>query len=78
MTVLVNFCKKETELPRLSFSTAETQWFIYQSGQQYKFKNNLGDSLTYNVTEVQNDFRPEYKDPFTIIQRQLEILNFIS
>jgi hypothetical protein len=56
-------CKKEQELPHLSFSEEEKQWMIYQAGQQYKFKNDQGDSLVYTVTNVEhNSHTPQYRD----------------
>ena len=58
-------CKKENTLPTLSFSAEESKWFIYQIGQSIKLKNALGDSVTYSVTSIRQDFKPEYKDPFT-------------
>lgn len=58
-------CKKENRLPTLSFSAEEKNWFIYQVGQSIKFKNASGDSITYLVTSVRDDFKKEYKDPFT-------------
>jgi len=59
-------CKKEQDsLPRLSFSDEERNWFIYQVGQEYKFKNPNGDSINYVVDSVIDYFKPEYKDPFT-------------
>lgn len=57
-------CKKENKLPTLSFSSEEKNWFIYQVGQSIKFKNALGDSVTYSVSSVRDDFKKEYKDPF--------------
>src|SRR4051812_28483074 len=58
-------CKKEDTLPRLSFSAIERNWFIYQVGQQFKFKSPTGDSVIFVVDSVRNYFAPEYKDPFT-------------
>lgn len=58
-------CKKENTLPTLSFSAEESKWFIYQIGQSIKLKNAFGDSVTYSVTSIQHDFKPEYKDPST-------------
>jgi hypothetical protein len=58
-------CKKYTSNPNLSFSTEERKWFIYQNGQNFKFKNAVGDSLMYFVSNVRNSYKPEYKDPFT-------------
>jgi len=51
--------------PKLSFSNEERKWFIYQIGQNIKFKNSLGDSIIYLVENIRNDFLTEYKDPFT-------------
>jgi hypothetical protein len=61
-------CKKEKELPHLTFSSEEKQWLIYQTGQQFKFKNDKGDSLVYTVTGVShNSHTSEYKDTnFTV------------
>jgi hypothetical protein len=58
-------CKKEDSLPRLSFSAEERNWFIYNVGQEFKFKNPTGDSITFIVDSVRDYFSPEYKDPFT-------------
>ena len=56
-------CKKEQGLPQLSFTNEEKQWLIYQTGQQFKFKNDQGDSLVYTVTNVaHNSHKPQYKD----------------
>jgi hypothetical protein len=64
--LLVSFlmaCKKEKGLPQLSFTNEERQWMIYQEGQQFKFKNDQGDSLVYTVTNVvHNSHTPQYKD----------------
>jgi hypothetical protein len=57
-------CKKEKAYPKLSFSAREREWFIYQDGQSIEFKNLAGDSLVYVVTNVRDDYKPEYKDPF--------------
>ena len=61
--IILSACKKENKLPTLSFSSEERNWFIYQTGQSIKFKNALGDSVTYAVTSVRDDFKKEYKDP---------------
>jgi hypothetical protein len=58
-------CKKEDSLPRLSFSAEERNWFIYQVGQEFKFKSPTGDSIIFVVDSVIDQFKPEYKDPFT-------------
>jgi hypothetical protein len=59
-------CKKEEDsLPRLSFSAEERNWFIYQVGQEFKFKSPTGDSIIFVVDSVTDQFKPEYKDPFT-------------
>lgn len=56
-------CKKEQGLPHISFSDEERQWMIYQAGQQFKFKNDQGDSIVYTVTNVEhNSHTPEYRD----------------
>lgn len=48
---------------RLQFTREERQWFIYQIGQQFKFKNSNGDSLVYLVTNVDHNYdTPEYTD----------------
>ena len=65
LLLFFNSCKKDSPNPKLSFSAAERKWFIYQNGQSIKFKNSAGDSLIYIITNVQNNFKPEYKDPFT-------------
>ena len=62
---LFGSCKKEAANPTLSFSANERKWFIYQNGQSIEFKNSAGDSLVYVVTNVQDAYKPEYKDPFT-------------
>ena len=58
-------CKKDTINPKLSFSAEERKWFIYQNGQSIKFKNSSGDLLVYIISNVQNNFKHEYKEPFT-------------
>lgn len=63
--ILFASCKKETTSPRLSFSAEERKWFIYQNGQRITFKNAAGDSIIYTVSNVRNEFKPEFKDPFT-------------
>ena len=63
--LLASACKKEDSLPRLSFSAEERNWFIYQVGQEFKFKNPAGDSIIFIVDSVKDYFSPEYKDPFT-------------
>ena len=51
--LVASACKKEEDsLPRLSFSDEERNWFIYQVGQEYKFKNPAGDSIVYIVDSV--------------------------
>jgi hypothetical protein len=56
-------CKKEDLPLRLKFTTEEREWFIYQMGQQFKFKNSNGDSLVYTVTNVEHRYdTPEYTD----------------
>ncbi|HEX6431067.1 MAG TPA: hypothetical protein VF008_25430 [Niastella sp.] len=64
-------CKKEKEkdLPRLTFTKEDKQWLVYQAGQKFKFKNDLGDSLVYTVISIEQSFyRPEYKDTnYTIV-----------
>lgn len=62
---VLSACKKESQLPTLTFSAEEKNWFIYQVGQSFTFKNSAGDSMTYYVTRVDQGFRKEYKDPFT-------------
>ncbi len=63
--MLLASCKKEKTNPRLSFTAEERKWFIYQNGQSIKFKNTAGDSLQYFVSNVRNEFKAEYRDPFT-------------
>jgi hypothetical protein len=58
---LASACKKEDALPRLSFSESQRSWFIYQVGQQFKFKNPTGDSITFTVETVSDSFRIEHK-----------------
>ena len=65
LIILLTACKKESTNPTLSFTAGERNWFIYQIGQSFKFKNSLGDSLVYTVTNVRSGFKPEYQDPFT-------------
>ena len=65
VTLILISCKKETENPRLSFSVEERKWFIYQNGQMIKFKNSIGDSLIYFITNVRDGLKTEYKDPLT-------------
>lgn len=62
-------CKKEQGLPHLSFTNEERQWMIYHTGQQFKFKNDKGDSLVYTVTYLAHDSHaPEYKDTsYTVV-----------
>ena len=56
-------CKKETGPPSLRFSNDEKQWLIYHAGQEYKFKNEAGDSIVYTVTNIEHRSNtPEYKD----------------
>jgi hypothetical protein len=57
-------CKKEKdELPHLTFTKEEKEWMIYEAGQEFKFRNDNGDSLVYMVTEVRHDTHtPEYID----------------
>jgi hypothetical protein len=74
--LLVSFlmaCKKEQGLPQLSFTNEERQWMIYQTGQQFKFKNDQGDSLVYTVTNVEhNSHTPQYKDTSWAIEAYTE------
>ena len=70
--LLISFltaCKKEQGLPQLSFTNEERQWMIYQTGQQFKFKNDQGDSLVYTVTYLaHNSHEAEYKDTsYTVV-----------
>jgi hypothetical protein len=66
-------CKKEQGLPHLTFSGEEKQWMIYQAGQQFKFKNDQGDSLVYMVTNVEhNSHTPQYKDTSWAIEAYTE------
>lgn len=63
--VLAASCSKESELPKLSFSSEERQWFIYQKNQTFTFKNSSGDTVSFKVASVQNNYTTEYKNPFT-------------
>jgi hypothetical protein len=62
-------CKKEQGLPQLSFTNEDKQWMIYETGQQFKFKNDQGDSLVYTVTYLAHDTHDaEYKDTsYTVV-----------
>jgi hypothetical protein len=60
-------CKKEDSLPRLSFSAQERKWFIYQVGQEFKFKSPTGDSVIFIVDSVTDSFHQEHKYPDTSV-----------
>ena len=62
-------CKKETEsTPRLTFTQEDKKWFTYHIGNEWKFKNDRGDSLVYRVTQIEKlNFNPEYIDSFRTI-----------
>ncbi len=74
--LLISFlmaCKKEQGLSQLSFTDEERQWMIYHEGQQFKFKNDQGDSLVYTVTNVEhNSHTPQYKDTSWAIEAYSE------
>jgi hypothetical protein len=58
--VLISACKKEDAQPRLSFSEEERNWFIYQVGQEFKFKSPTGDSIIFVVDSVTDYFHQEH------------------
>jgi hypothetical protein len=60
-------CKKDkvedSATPRLTFSQEDKKWFTFYPGQDWKFKNDKGDSLVYKVMLIEQNFlKPEYKD----------------
>ena len=62
ISIAIVSCEKEDMPPRLRFTTEERQWFIYEKGQQFKFKNDSGDSLVFTVTNVEHKYNaPEYR-----------------
>jgi len=68
--ILLLACKKETvnNIPHLTFTPEEKKWFTYGIGDEWKFKNDRGDSLTYRVTYIQQfNFRPEYKGNSNVV-----------
>jgi hypothetical protein len=68
--ILLFACKKETvnNVPHLTFAPEEKKWFTFGIGDEWKFKNDSGDSLTYRVTYIEQfNFRPEYKDTSSVI-----------
>jgi hypothetical protein len=67
--VVISACKKEDALPRLSFSAEERNWFIYQVGQEFKFKSPTGDSIIFVVDSVIDYFHQEhnYADTAVVI-----------
>ena len=62
-------CKKETDnIPRLTFTQVEKKWLTYGIRDEWKFKNDHGDSIVYRVTSIQHsNFRPEYRDTSRVI-----------
>lgn len=58
--LFVSGCKREDTQPRLAFSKEERKWFIYQRGQEFRFKNPTGDSIVFTVDSVCNYFSTEY------------------
>jgi hypothetical protein len=63
--MLLFACKKETvdNIPRLSFTPENKKWLTYSTGQEWKFKNDRGDSLVYRVTQIEHSYlKPEYRD----------------
>jgi hypothetical protein len=62
---MLSACKKEDALPRLSFSEHERNWFIYQVGQEFKFKSPTGDSIIFVVDSVIDYFHQERDYPDT-------------
>ena len=60
--ILTTACRKDKGLPHLNFSKSDRQWFIYQPGQKYIFKNAAGDSIIYTVVNVEDSLMTEYDD----------------
>ncbi|MFL5746644.1 MAG: hypothetical protein ACJ751_18350 [Niastella sp.] len=68
-------CKKEKEkvdnkkaTPHLTFTQENKKWFIYFPGQDWKFKNDKGDSMVYKVMLIEQNFlQPEFRDTTSTI-----------
>ena len=64
LIVILGACKKEyyDPIPHLKFTPEDKKWFTYGIGQQWKFKNDKGDSLVYWVTWIEtSSVTPQYK-----------------
>lgn len=75
LIVIVGACKKEyyDPIPRLKFTQEEKKWLTYGPGQQWKFKNDKGDSIVYMVTSMESrSFTPQYKDTTWAIEAYTE------